>query len=74
MFQLLIFFYILDCDTKVKIYMSVEPNFKHLIFDGCAAYMPKSFSHDWVINLAIDDSGCLNIVISEEPLANYLKD
>lgn len=73
MFQLLLFYYIVPHNTKVRIWHYILGYNKVCDYEGSASEIPNDLYHSWVHELYIED-GYLAAVISNESVEGYLKD
>lgn len=64
MFQLLLFYYIVPANTKVRLYHYVLGTNKVFVYEGLALEIPNELYHHWVHELSVDDDGYLLAGIS----------
>ncbi len=73
MFQLLLFYYIVPYDTKIRVFHYILGDNKKYDYEGFASEIPNDLYHNWVHELYVED-GYLTVEISSEPIEDYLKD
>lgn len=68
MFQLLLFYYIVPYNTKVRVFHYILGDNKVYDYEGSASEIPNELYHHWVHELYVDPDGYLVAAISEESI------